>query len=56
LPKIRQVVNDTFASLDGELAPLYVDFDWPSTGLELAFDCIRTADPASLIQILFYVR
>ena len=49
LRKIRQVVNDTLASLDGEFAPLYADFGRPSIAPERL---IR----ASLIQILFSVR
>jgi transposase len=49
LRKIRQVVNDALASLDGEFAPLYVDFGRPSIAPERL---IR----ASLIQILFSVR
>jgi transposase len=49
LRKILQVVNDALASLDGEFAPLYVDFGRPSIAPERL---IR----ASLIQILFSVR
>ena len=49
LRKIRQVVNDALASLDGEFAPLYADFGRPSIAPERL---IR----ASLIQILFSVR
>lgn len=49
LRKIRQVVNHALASLDGEFAPLYVDFGRPSIAPERL---IR----ASLIQILFSVR
>lgn len=49
LRKIRQVVNDALASLDGEFASLYVDFGRPSIAPERL---IR----ASLIQILFSVR
>ncbi|OJH43082.1 transposase, partial [Paracoccus sp. SM22M-07] len=49
LRKIRQVVNDALASLDGEFVPLYVDFGRPSIAPERL---IR----ASLIQILFSVR
>jgi transposase len=49
LRKVRQVVNDALASLDGEFAPLYVDFGRPSIAPERL---IR----ASLIQILFSVR
>ena len=43
------MVNDALASLDGEFAPLYVDFGRPSIAPERL---IR----ASLIQILFSVR
>ena len=49
LRKIRQVVNDALASLDGEFAPLYADFGRPSIATERL---IR----ASLIQILFSGR
>jgi transposase len=49
LRKIRQVVNDAFASLDGVFAALYTDFGRPSIAPERL---IR----ASLIQILFSVR
>ena len=49
LRKIRQVVNDALASLDGEFAALYADFGRPSIAPERL---IR----ASLIQILFSVR
>ncbi len=49
LRKIRQVVNDALASLDGEFVPLYADFGRPSIAPERL---IR----ASLIQILFSVR
>jgi transposase len=49
LRKIRQVVNDALASLDGEFAELYTDFGRPSIAPERL---IR----ASLIQILFSVR
>ncbi len=49
LRKIRQMVNDALASLDGEFAPLYADFGRPSIAPERL---IR----ASLIQILFSVR
>lgn len=49
LRKIRQVVNDALASLDGEFTSLYVDFGRPSIAPERL---IR----ASLIQILFSVR
>jgi transposase len=49
LRKIRQVVNDALASLDGEFAPLYADFGRHSIAPERL---IR----ASLIQILFSVR
>jgi len=49
LRKIRQVVNDALASLDGDFASLYVDFGRPSIAPERL---IR----ASLIQILFSVR
>ena len=49
LRKIRQVVNDALASLDGEFAALYTDFGRPSIAPERL---IR----ASLIQILFSVR
>jgi transposase len=49
LRKIRQVVNDALASLDGEFAPLYADFGRPSIAPERL---IR----ASLIQILFSIR
>lgn len=49
LRKIRQVVNEALASLDGELEALYTDFGCPSMTPERL---IR----ASLIQILFLVR
>ena len=49
LRKIRQVVNDALASLDGEFEALYTDFGRPSIPPERL---IR----ASLIQILFSVR
>jgi transposase len=49
LRKIRQVVNDALASLDGEFEALYADFGRPSIAPERL---IR----ASLIQILFSVR
>lgn len=49
LCKIRQVVNDALACLDGEFAALYTDFDHPSIAPERL---IR----ASLIQTLFSVR
>ncbi|SNR83099.1 IS5 family transposase [Puniceibacterium sediminis] len=49
LRKIRQVVNDALASLDGEFVPLYADFGRPSIAPERL---IR----ASLIQILVSVR
>jgi transposase len=49
LRKIRQVVNDALASLDGALAALYTDFGRPSIAPERLI-------PASLIQILFSVR
>jgi len=49
LRKIRQVVNDALASLDGEFAALYAEFGRPSIAPERL---IR----ASLIQILFSVR
>ena len=49
LRKIRQVVNDALASLDGEFAPLYADFGRPSIAPERLIW-------ASLIQILFSVR
>ena len=49
LRKIRQVVNDALASLDGEFAALYTDFGRPSIAPERL---IR----ASLLQILFSVR
>ena len=49
LRKIRQVVNDALASLDGEFGALYTDFGRPSIAPERL---IR----ASLIQILFSVR
>lgn len=45
LRKIRQVVNDALASLDGEFASLYADFGRPSIAPERL---IR----ASLIQIV----
>ena len=47
--KIRQVVNDGLASLDGEFEQLYIDFGRPSIAPERL---IR----ASLIQILYSVR
>jgi len=49
LRKLRQVVNDALASLDGEFRALYTDFGRPSIAPERL---IR----ASLIQILFSVR
>jgi transposase len=49
LRKIRQVVNDALASLDGEFEALYTDFGRPSIPPERL---IR----ASLLQILFSVR
>lgn len=49
LRKIRQVVNDALASLDGEFASLYVDFGRPSIAPERLIQ-------DSLIQILFSVR
>ena len=49
LRKIRQVVNDALASLDGEFAALYTDFGRPSIAPERL---IR----ASLLHILFSVR
>jgi len=49
LRKIRQVVNDALASLDGEFEALYTDFGRPSIAPERL---IR----ASLLQILFSVR
>ena len=49
LRKIRQVVNDALASLDGEFEQLYIDFGRPSIAPERL---IR----ASLIQILYSVR
>ena len=49
LRKIRQVVNDALASLDGEFEALYTDFGRPSIAPERL---IR----ASLIQILFSIR
>jgi transposase len=49
LQKIRQVVNDALASLDGDFDDLYVDFGRPSIAPERL---IR----ASLLQILFSVR
>lgn len=49
LRKIRQVVNDALASLDGDFDHLYVDFGRPSIAPERL---IR----ASLLQILFSVR
>jgi transposase len=49
LRKIRQVVNEALASLDGEFEALYTDFGRPSIAPERL---IR----ASLIQILFSVR
>ena len=49
LRKIRQVVNDALASLDGEFGALYTDFGRPSIAPER-----RSRE--SLIQILFSVR
>lgn len=49
LRKIRQVVNEALANLDGEFEALYTDFGRPSIAPERL---IR----ASLIQILFSVR
>ncbi|SNX75357.1 transposase, partial [Cereibacter ovatus] len=49
LRKVRQVVNEALASLDGEFAALYTDFGRPSIPPERL---IR----ASLIQILFSIR
>lgn len=49
LRKIRQVVNDALASLDGEFEALYTDFGRPSIAPERL---VR----ASLIQLLFSVR
>lgn len=49
LRKIRQVVNEALASLDGEFEALYTDFGRPSIAPERL---IR----ASLIQILFSIR
>ena len=49
LRKIRQVVNEALASLDGEFEVLYTDFGRPSIAPERL---IR----ASLIQILFSIR
>ena len=49
LRKIRQVVNDALASLDGEFGALYIDFGRPSIAPER-----RSRE--SLIQILFSVR
>jgi len=49
LRKIRQVVNEALASLDGEFDALYTDFGRPSIAPERL---IR----ASLLQILFSVR
>ena len=49
LRKIRHVVNDALASLDGEFEQLYIDFGRPSIAPERL---IR----ASLIQILYSVR
>lgn len=49
LRKVRQVVNDALASLDGEFAALYTDFGRPSIAPERL---IR----ASLLHILFSVR
>ena len=49
LRKIRQVVNEALASLDGEFEALYTDFGRPSIPPERL---IR----ASLLQILFSVR
>lgn len=47
--KIRQVVNEALASLDGSFEALYIDSDRPSMAPERL---IR----ASLIQILFLIR
>ena len=44
LRKVRQVVNDALASLNGKFAALYADFGRPSIA------------PERLIQILFSVR
>ena len=49
LRKIRQVVNEALASLDGDFEALYTDFGRPSIAPERL---IR----ASLIQILFSIR
>ena len=49
LRKIRQVVNDTLASLDAEFEQPYTDFGRPSIAPERS---IR----ANLIQILYSVR
>ena len=49
LRKIRQVVNDALASLDGEFGRLYIDLGRPSIAPERL---IRS----SLIQILYSVR
>ncbi len=49
LRKIKQVVNDALASLDGEFEGLYTDFGRPSIP---PGRLIR----ASLLQILFSVR
>ncbi len=49
LRKIRQVVNDALASLDGEFEGLYVDFGRPSIAPERL---VR----ASPLQILFSAR
>ena len=49
LRKIRQVVNDALAMLDGEFEALYTDFGRPSIPPERL---VR----ASLLQILFSVR
>ena len=49
LRRIRQVVNEALASLDGEFEALYTDFGRPSIAPERL---IR----ASLLQILFSVR
>ena len=49
LRKIRQIVNDALASLDGECAALYTDFGRPSIAPERPI-C------ASLIQILCSIR
>ena len=49
LRKIRQIVNDALASLDGEFGQLYSDEGRPSIAPERLLR-------ASLIQILFSVR